>query len=62
MEEAPIDNHAGTGVFTVIYTVFDVAGLPETQAALEVTMHFTSSASLGVNVNVLALGPAVNPL
>ena len=37
----------GTGWFTVIVTVFDVAGFPETQGALEVILHLIASLFTG---------------
>jgi len=48
--------------FTVIVTVFDVAGLPVAQVALDVSTQVTASLFNGIYDNVGLLVPALVPL
>ena len=46
--DAAIVTLTGNEVFTVIVTVFEVAGFPETQGSLDVRTHVTASLFNGI--------------
>jgi hypothetical protein len=50
--EASIVTLTGSIGFTTIVIAFDVAGLPDSQTALEVNTQVTTSPSAGTNENV----------
>jgi hypothetical protein len=61
LAEAMIDTLTGRLEFTVIVTVFDVAGLPVAQVASEVRITVTWSLLTGVYVKLTLLVPAFTP-
>jgi len=62
LAEADTDTLAGSIELTVIVILLDVAGLPVTQAALEVMIQLTISPFTGVYVKDVLLLPAFTPL
>ena len=46
--EAPTETLTGSSGFTVMVTIFEVAGLPDGQDALEVSTHTTASLPAGM--------------
>jgi hypothetical protein len=61
LAEATTETLTGTVGFTVIVTVFDVAGLPVVQDALDVRITFTWSLLTGVYVKLALFVPAFTP-
>jgi hypothetical protein len=61
LAEARIETLTGKLVFTVMVTIFEVAGLPVVQVALDVRIHFTWSLLTGVYVKLALLVPAFTP-